>query len=183
MKLTLILLVSMQILASFSSTKKTKGITYVFYEYDSERLKTREEIKFFQLVHVHSSGYAELLTGDGKSFRLQIDKTLVDKIMLLSRNGLKAQVPITEHSKTTRYAGQYAYLSVKNEKICFNPNNIEEELRTVLTELDNQIKNQPRHQMDHFIILSDKLKNSIKSTHKQSNLSPIANPPPMMLSE
>jgi len=177
MKLIVVLIT----LISFSCRAQDE-IAFEFASYQNKDL-TKSNTPIVKIDHywrMYVNGKVEVIDSDGKCTVVQIDSLLIDELKVATADGLERFRNKTKPPANHFYAGYYSFLKVGQATVCFNPYDVNEDLKEALKNIEDAIEavvNKTSASCD----LPDNLTESIQDTHSKSNLKPNASPPPQMI--
>lgn len=170
------------VMCSAQISKKSALIEYAVYEYNSDRLNSRDDIKVYEYFRIFENGYAEFISKE-EMYSTFIDQSKVQRFLGLSSKGVGSYLkPWDRYPNSTYYSGKYSYLSVNSDDICYNAYYLDKELSNLWEEIREEIKNGDRNRLKKYKIKNN-IENRIKKRHDESDLLPIRNPPAEPLSE
>lgn len=165
-------------LLSFTCLAQDK-IAFEFASYQHRDIAKSDmpnlDIELYWKIDVN--GKLEVISEDGKCAEIMLDITLLDKLNLATKNGLKTFRNDTKPPAHLFYAGYYSFLKKGEEAVCFNPHNVREDLKQALEAIEKTIE-EKKNQTTSNCDLPEKLPELIEATHAVSNLNLNAPPPP-----
>ena len=168
-------------LISFSCGAQEE-VAFEFASYQNKDL-SESNIPIVKIHHywrIYLGGKIEVIDRDGKCEIVQIDSSLISKLKVASVEGLEKFRNKTKPSANHFYAGYYSYLKMGDESVCFNPYDVDEDLKEALKNIEDAIETAANKNSTNSS-LPENMTESIQDTHSKSNLKPNASPPPQMI--
>lgn len=181
MEIVLRYLILLVVLSFFNDLKAQGKEAYLLliYEYDSDRLSSKDEVKVFGYYQLFPDGKFEYTNKNGCFLDTQIDSKLYAELDSVTKSGLESFRNKLPPRPNRFYAGYYSFLMKGNQALCFNPYDINQEIKAVLLNIEAALEQQKIKYKVEVVGLEDEIIQKLKSTHDMANLSPIASPPPM----
>ncbi len=164
-------------LFSFSCLAQNE-IAYEFVSYQNKDL-AKDNTPIVKIDHywkIYASGKVQVIDRAGKCTELILDVAVIQLLDKATNDGLENFRNKTSPPANEFYAGYYSFLKKGDETICFNPYDVDDNLKKALQDIETAIKN--GNGSTSNCSLPENLTALIQTTHSKSNLRTNASPPP-----
>ena len=159
MKLLVILLIS------FSGIAQNE-VAYEFASYQNKDI-TKSNVPIVKVHHymkIYTTGKVEAINKDGKCSTHYLDSRLTNQLNTATAKGLEEFRNKMTLPENHFYAGFYSYLKMGEETVCFNPYNVEGQLKKALKDIENSIEEEKTNVRSNCSFPTN-LAQSIRDTH------------------